>query len=75
MEKMKAYDKLAGGLYGLLIGDALGVPYEFYEREELPDYEDIDMVRQKGLERLIRRWRREPGRMMGLRPFVCLTVS
>lgn len=48
LEKMKAYDKLAGGLYGLLIGDALGVPYEFYEREELPDYEDIDMVPPKG---------------------------
>ena len=25
------YERIAGGLYGLLIGDALGVPYEFYE--------------------------------------------
>ena len=24
-------DRIAGGFYGLLIGDALGVPYEFYE--------------------------------------------
>ena len=24
-------DRIAGGLYGLLVGDALGVPYEFYQ--------------------------------------------
>jgi hypothetical protein len=28
--------KLAGGLYGLLIGDALGVPYEFHAPQEIP---------------------------------------
>ena len=29
-------EKLAGGLIGLLVGDALGVPYEFHAREEIP---------------------------------------
>ena len=29
-------DKILGGLFGLLIGDALGVPYEFYPPEQLP---------------------------------------
>jgi len=36
--------KLKGGLYGLLIGDALGVPYEFHEPQNLPPYEQIEMV-------------------------------
>lgn len=27
----------------MLIGDALGVPYEFYEAEDLPSYEEIEM--------------------------------
>ena len=26
---MDKYDRCKGGLYGLLVGDALGVPYEF----------------------------------------------
>ena len=29
-------DRVAGGLFGLLIGDALGVPYEFKSPSELP---------------------------------------
>lgn len=29
------WDKIKGGLYGLLIGDALGVPYEFRSAEQL----------------------------------------
>jgi ADP-ribosylglycohydrolase len=29
-------ERLAGGLIGLLVGDALGVPYEFYAPEEVP---------------------------------------
>lgn len=37
-------ERIAGGLYGLLVGDALGVPYEFYEAEELPFYEQIEMA-------------------------------
>jgi len=35
-------NKLAGGLQGLLIGDALGVPYEFHAASELPPLSCID---------------------------------
>lgn len=35
-------DRLRGGIYGLLVGDALGVPYEFHSPESLPTH--IDMV-------------------------------
>ena len=44
-------DRLAGGLYGLLIGDALGVPYEFYGAEELPSYDEIEMTPPKGFQK------------------------
>lgn len=40
---MDAYDKWRGGLYGLLVGDALGVPYEFHAAEEIPPYDKIEM--------------------------------
>lgn len=42
------YERISGGLYGLLIGDALGVPYEFYSAEELPPYEKIEMTPPAG---------------------------
>jgi ADP-ribosyl-[dinitrogen reductase] hydrolase len=29
-------DRLVGGLFGLLVGDAIGVPFEFHSREEIP---------------------------------------
>lgn len=41
-------ERIAGGLYGLLVGDALGVSYEFYEAWELPAYEEIEMVPPPG---------------------------
>lgn len=37
-------DRLAGGLQGLLIGDALGVPYEFHEAADLPPRDAIDFI-------------------------------
>lgn len=37
-------DARIGGLVGLLIGDALGVPYEFKSPEQLPPYEEIEMT-------------------------------
>lgn len=40
---MDNYDRVKGGLYGLLVGDALGVPYEFHEASELPAYDRIEM--------------------------------
>jgi ADP-ribosyl-[dinitrogen reductase] hydrolase len=37
-------DRLEGGMFGLLIGDALGVPYEFHAPEALPPLVDIEMT-------------------------------
>jgi ADP-ribosyl-[dinitrogen reductase] hydrolase len=36
-------DQIAGGLIGLLIGDALGVPYEFHAAYEIPPLAQIEM--------------------------------
>lgn len=41
---MKKTNRLKGGLYGLLIGDALGVPYEFHPASAIPSRELIDMT-------------------------------
>lgn len=35
---------MLGGLYGLLIGDAVGVPYEFHAATELPPLEQLEIV-------------------------------
>lgn len=37
-------DRLEGGIFGLLIGDALGVPYEFHAPEALPPLADIEIT-------------------------------
>lgn len=37
-------DRIAGGLIGLLVGDAVGVPYEFHPPERLPPLDRIDLV-------------------------------
>ncbi|HRQ65647.1 MAG TPA: ADP-ribosylglycohydrolase family protein [Xanthomonadaceae bacterium] len=37
-------DRLQGGLIGLLVGDALGVPYEFTPPQRLPPRASIDMT-------------------------------
>jgi ADP-ribosylglycohydrolase len=34
--------RIEGGLVGLLVGDALGVPYEFHAPGELPPFSEID---------------------------------
>lgn len=31
---MDIENRIKGGLYGLLVGDALGVPYEFHSKEK-----------------------------------------
>ncbi|MDM1763112.1 MULTISPECIES: ADP-ribosylglycohydrolase family protein [unclassified Acinetobacter] len=41
---MTKQDRIKGAIYGLLIGDAVGVPYEFNLPEQLPSYDQIDMV-------------------------------
>jgi len=42
------HERLEGGLLGLLIGDALGVPYEFLAPEEIPAVKDIEMRPPEG---------------------------
>lgn len=37
-------DRVRGGLYGLLVGDAVGVPYESQPRAAMPPREAIDLV-------------------------------
>lgn len=37
-------ERLAGGLMGLLVGDALGVPYEFKASAKIPPHDQIEMV-------------------------------
>jgi ADP-ribosyl-[dinitrogen reductase] hydrolase len=44
-------DRLHGALWGLLVGDALGVPYEFHERDELPAIDRIEMDPPAGFDR------------------------
>lgn len=48
---MDNFDKWKGGLYGLLIGDALGVPYEFHAAVEIPAYDSIEMNPPSGFRR------------------------
>lgn len=43
--------RLRGGIYGLLIGDALGVPYEFSNPADLPEAELIEMEPPAGFQR------------------------
>ncbi|HIC7209560.1 ADP-ribosylglycohydrolase family protein [Burkholderia stabilis] len=43
--------RLRGGLLGLLVGDALGVPYEFHDAESIPPPAAIDMTPPHGFER------------------------
>ncbi|RII33089.1 ADP-ribosylglycohydrolase family protein [Clostridium chromiireducens] len=49
--KIYSKNKILGGIWGLIIGDAVGVPYEFYEASELPVLEEIDMISPKGFEK------------------------
>lgn len=41
-------ERLEGGLLGLLIGDALGVPYEFNQPNVLPALSDLEFIPPKG---------------------------
>lgn len=44
-------ERITGGLYGLLIGDALGVPYEFHEPRQIPPPEAIEYEPPAGFQR------------------------
>lgn len=37
-------ERLEGGIFGLLIGDALGVPYEFHHPRDLPPLSEIEFA-------------------------------
>jgi len=39
---MNLNDRIKGGIIGLLVGDALGVPYEFHARQEIPPLDEIE---------------------------------
>lgn len=39
---MNRGEKIRGGIIGLLVGDALGVPYEFHAKQEIPMLEEIE---------------------------------
>jgi len=43
--------RLAGGIYGLLVGEALGVPYEFNAPTDLPPTNAIEFAPPPGFER------------------------
>ncbi len=45
------HDRIAGGLWGLLVGDALGVPYEFHPPGELPPFHKLEMIPPAGFRR------------------------
>lgn len=44
-------ERIAGGVYGLLVGDALGVPYEFHSPGEIPESSAIEMEPPPGFRR------------------------
>ena len=44
-------EKISGGLVGLLVGDALGVPYEFHQRSEIPSLAEIEFTPPPGFRR------------------------
>lgn len=48
---MKDENKIKGGLFGLLVGDALGVPYEFHAAADIPPMDKIEMQPPKGFHR------------------------
>lgn len=42
MKKISLKDKITGGLVGMLVGDALGVPYEFHHAQSIPPQKEIE---------------------------------
>jgi len=51
MQSMSDDTYIRSGLYGLLIGDALGVPYEFHDASEIPPNEQIKFQPPTGFRR------------------------
>ncbi|HEY0459235.1 MAG TPA: ADP-ribosylglycohydrolase family protein [Pyrinomonadaceae bacterium] len=44
-------ERIKGGIVGLLAGDALGVPYEFHARQEIPAFDEIEFEPPAGFRR------------------------
>src|SRR6185503_14435053 len=44
-------EKIEGRLVGLLVGDALGVPYEFHKRDQIPSLAEIEFDPPEGFRR------------------------
>lgn len=44
-------DRIKGAIVGLLVGDALGVPYEFHARQEIPSFDKIEFEPPPGFRR------------------------
>lgn len=44
-------DRIRGGILGLAIGDALGVPYEFHKADQIPDWTQICYQPPEGYQR------------------------
>lgn len=44
---MSLYPVVEAGLWGLLVGDAVGVPYEFHDAENIPPRDEIEMTPQE----------------------------
>ncbi len=51
MALAKNWQQVEGGLWGLLIGDAVGVPYEFHGKQCLPPLAEINMLPPKNFPR------------------------
>ena len=51
MDTPSRSDRLAGGLWGLLVGDALGVPYEFHPPSAIPPLDQIEFIPPPGFDR------------------------
>ncbi len=45
------HERIAGGLWGLLVADAVGVPYEFHQPHDLPPRDALEMVPPPGFRR------------------------
>lgn len=48
---MRLKEKIAGGIIGLLVGDALGVPYEFHQKQDIPPLAEIEFTPPPGFQR------------------------
>ena len=44
-------ERITGGMWGLLVGDAVGVPYEFKSPDAIPSFDQIDLQPPPGYPR------------------------